>query len=411
MALAVTLLIGGALTGKFAHAGYASFVIDQHSGEVLHETNADDLNYPASLTKMMTLYLLFEALGEKRITLQDEMTVSARAASRPPSRLDLKRGDRIKVEDAILALVTKSANDVASTVAEALAPDEKAFAVKMTQKARALGMASTVFRNASGLPNREQVSTARDMAKLAIALRRDFPNYYAYFGTQEFEYAGQVHENHNHLLGLYDGADGIKTGFIGASGFNVVVSAERDGRRLVTVLFGGNTARKRDTRAMELLDAGFGLADLPPEKEGQKRSLIARADPLLGEVDKDDGTTDQGDAEDHPRKIASKKKGAGHSAIKEVAEVGGRWGIQVGAYASQSAARNAAERISDQLANLVTDGIERFRPFKTKHGKTLYRAQLVGLEKANAEQACKVLKANKQTCLVITAKQRQLVRN
>ena len=207
--LVAVLLVGGP---RPAFAKYASLVMDAETGRVIHEINADTRNYPASLTKMMTMYLVFEALESELWTANSKLRVSARAARQPASRLGLRRGQRITVEDAILALVTKSANDVATVIAENMSGSERGFALKMTAKARTLGMYRTTFRNASGLPHRGQLSTARDMGVLARALIRDFPVYYRYFSIQRFAYGGVVHRNHNKLLTSYDGADGIKTG-------------------------------------------------------------------------------------------------------------------------------------------------------------------------------------------------------
>ncbi|MGH6946808.1 MAG: D-alanyl-D-alanine carboxypeptidase family protein [Kiloniellales bacterium] len=244
---------------------YASIVVDVASGQVLYERHADTRAYPASLTKMMTLYLMFEALESGRLSLKRELPVSARAAGMPPSKLGLVKGQTITVENVILALVTKSANDAAVVAAEALAGTEIAFAKEMTRKARELGMTQTTFRNASGLPNRAQRSTARDMAKLGTALIRHFPSYYHYFSTPQFTYRGRTYKNHNSLLDDYPGADGIKTGYIRASGFNLVASVVRDGRRIIAVVFGGKTPRSRDVHMADLLDEGFvKVASLPP---------------------------------------------------------------------------------------------------------------------------------------------------
>ncbi|MEE8227538.1 MAG: D-alanyl-D-alanine carboxypeptidase family protein, partial [Kiloniellales bacterium] len=240
-----------------AQARYAALVIDADSGRVLYEVNADTRNYPASLTKMMTLYLLFEALEEGRLTADQPLTVSRRAAGMPASKLGLKRGQSIRVEDAILVLVTKSANDVAVVVAEALAGKETQFARLMTRKAKALGMTRTNFRNASGLYHRSQLSTARDMAILAQALMRDFPARYKAFSTRSFTYNGRSYRNHNKLLRTYKGTDGLKTGYIAASGYNLAASAKRDGHRVIAVVFGGKTARSRDRQVAKLLDRGF----------------------------------------------------------------------------------------------------------------------------------------------------------
>lgn len=219
-------------------AGYASIVIDAQSGSVLHETNADTQNYPASLVKMMTLYLAFEALTGNRIRLDHQLVASAHAVSMAPSRLGLGRGQRIRAKEAILAIVTKSANDAAVVLSEGLGESEFKFVQMMNEKARELGMTRTVFRNATGLPNRRQVSTARDMATLARALLRDFPGYYHYFSVTEFHYGNHTYRNHNRLIESYAGADGIKTGYTRASGFNLAASVKRGGHRLIAVVLG-----------------------------------------------------------------------------------------------------------------------------------------------------------------------------
>ena len=254
-------------TSESVEAKYASIVIDFDSGQVLHEENADTRNYPASLTKMMTLYMLFEALAEGRVSMSTKMPVSARAAGMTPTKLGLPRGSSIAVEKAILALAVKSANDVATVVAEHLGGTEIEFARMMTEKARAIGMTNTTFRNASGLPNRGQLSTARDMARLSIALIKHYPQYYSYFANKSFTHNGRTYSGHNNLLDDYEGTDGIKTGYIRASGFNLAASVVRDGRRLIAVVFGGRTARTRDAHMVKLLDRGYIRAaqlDVPP---------------------------------------------------------------------------------------------------------------------------------------------------
>ena len=223
-----------------AHANpkYSSIILEESTGKVLFSRNADKKLYPASLTKIMTLYLIFEALQKKQISLSTPMKVSSIASSRSPSKLYLRPNQVITVKNAILALVTKSANDVATVVAEHLSGSEKKFAKKMTRKARALGMKNTIFKNASGLPNRSQVSTARDMSKLAISIRKDFPKFYHYFSRTSFVWKGHKFKNHNKLLSSFNGTDGIKTGYTSASGFNLVTSTERMGIRLIGVVFG-----------------------------------------------------------------------------------------------------------------------------------------------------------------------------
>ena len=232
---------------------YADIVVDGNSGAILHASNPDALRHPASLTKVMTLYLLFEQLEAGRFKLDSPLEVSEHAAIQSPTKLGLKDGQTIKVEDAIKGIVTRSANDAAVVVAENIAGDEESFAKLMTRKAQALGMAHTVYRNASGLPNDEQVTTARDQALLGRAIQERFPRHYKYFSIRSFEFRGEEIGNHNRLLGSVEGVDGIKTGYIGASGFNIITSVHRDNRYLVAVVFGGSSASSRDERMRELI--------------------------------------------------------------------------------------------------------------------------------------------------------------
>ena len=244
---------------------YAALVMNAETNEILHSRNADDARYPASLTKVMTLYLLFDAINAGEVSLSDKMLVSRNAAAQPPSNLKLKAGSRIRVEDAILALVTKSANDVAVVVAEHLGGTEKKFAVQMTGKARDLGLNNTTFKNASGLPNTAQVTTAYDLALLADALLEQHGQYYHYFQNDKFSWGRMVYNNHNDLIGDVDGVDGIKTGYTRASGFNLMTSAERDGQRVIVVMLGGATAKSRNAHVEDLVEAAFAaLTAYPP---------------------------------------------------------------------------------------------------------------------------------------------------
>ncbi|MEP9353213.1 D-alanyl-D-alanine carboxypeptidase [Xanthobacter sp. KR7-65] len=240
--------------------GSAAIIVDANTGKVLYEENADALRHPASVTKIMTLYLLFEQLEAGNFKLDSKLDVSAKAASQQPSKLDVKPGATIEVEDAIKALVTRSANDVAVVIAENVAGSESAFAEAMTEKARALGMSRTVFRNASGLPNPNQVTTARDLSVLGRAIQDRFPKYYKYFSTRTFYYRGQAIGNHNRLLGRIEGVDGIKTGYTQASGFNLVTSIKRDGRYLVGVVLGGSSGGSRDARMTSLITQNLNVA-------------------------------------------------------------------------------------------------------------------------------------------------------
>jgi D-alanyl-D-alanine carboxypeptidase len=233
---------------------YASIVIDVNSGKTLQATNADAPRFPASVTKVMTLYMLFEQIERGRFTLETPLKVSAFAARQAPSKIGFDPGETIEVEEAIKALVTKSANDVAVVVAEAISGDQETFAEQMTRKARALGMSRTTFKNASGLPNPEQVTTARDLTILGRAIHDRFPKYWRYFQTRNFEYAGRNYRNHNRLLGRVDGVDGIKTGYTRASGFNLLTSARDGNRHLMAVVLGGRSGRIRDAQMASLIE-------------------------------------------------------------------------------------------------------------------------------------------------------------
>lgn len=242
------------LLGTAEVRGHSVYVADMITGKALFEENAEALRFPASLTKMMTLFLLFEEVEAGRLALSDELPVSQEAASRPPSKLGLKAGSTIRVTDAAQAMAIKSANDVAVVVAEAISGSEQAFAQKMTARARELGMYRTRFVNASGLPDPMQVSTARDIAILGRALKTRFPRFAPYFRAEEFTYNGRRYEATNDLLGTVRGVDGIKTGYIRASGFHLAVSVRRGGRRLIVVVMGGKTGRERDREVTELIE-------------------------------------------------------------------------------------------------------------------------------------------------------------
>ncbi len=445
------LVISQVFSAEEAQARYASIVIDAETGEVLRSRSADVRRYPASLTKMMTLYLLFEAIDEGKLSLDSKLKVPKRAAGQSPSKLGLRAGSTIRAEDAIKSLIVKSANDIAVVVAEALGGTEIEFARIMTRKAQELGMSRTTFRNASGLPNRKQRSTARDMSRLAQALMRDFPDRYHYFDDQRFSYKGRVHRTPNKLLARYRGMDGIKTGYIRASGFNLVASAERDGRRVIAVVFGGKTPNSRNAHMANLLDLGFtriaendakrgrvryagiprppagsGLAApatrfkpaaimvaaaQPPElAEGAAAPL---AEPIESPSQAPRPALEPVEVVSGPLPPPSKSVAATLAVVDSViatesssakkaaaaSTVDGPWGVQVGSYESVTAAEIAMRRASAR-APLLNDAAATLTP-RTDGRSTLYRARFLGLYKNDANRACEKLRTAPMPCTVI----------
>ncbi len=295
-----------------ASPSFSAIVVDANSGQTLYSAYEDGLRHPASITKVMTLYLLFEELDRGAITLRTQIPISEHAAAQEPSKLGLSPGATISVEDAIKAVVTRSANDVAVAIAEAIGQTEDNFAGMMTRKAHELGMSSTLYRNASGLPNDEQVTTARDLTILGRSIEDRFPRYFRYFSTAEFDYDGEVIGNHNHLLGRVDGVDGIKTGYTRASGFNLLTSVHRDGRSLIAVVMGGRTAAARD-RIMENL-----IADHLAE------GSTARAASMVADAAPDNKTGDRAGPREQPpvrpRPVAAPVRVAARDAEPSIAE-------------------------------------------------------------------------------------------
>jgi len=255
---------------SMAHAGDAAIVINEADGQVITAVNADEPNHPASLAKMMTLYLAFQAVQNGTLKMDQELPVSSWAASKAPTKLDLRSGQTITVEDCVLGMITKSANDAATVVAEGLGGNESHFVEMMNAQAQLLGMSNTRFANASGLPDPEDTTTARDMSKLAMALYHDFPQYSHYFSTKDFMFRGRLVRGHNNLMDKYPGMDGLKTGFTNAAGYNLASTAVKDGRRLFSVVMGGRTAASRDRLMARLLDDGFENQETPA-------SLVAQA--------------------------------------------------------------------------------------------------------------------------------------
>jgi D-alanyl-D-alanine carboxypeptidase len=360
---------------QIGSARYSSIVVDAGSGDVLEEVNADQPRHPASLTKMMTLYLTFEALRDRRIALDQAVPVSPHAASMEPSKLGLLPGSRLTVEQAILGLVTKSANDAASALGELLGGSEDRFAQMMTLRARALGMGHSTFMNASGLPDPDQWTTARDLAILSRRLINDFPGFYSYFSTPSFAWHRQVIFNHDNMLRTYPGADGLKTGYTEASGHNLVTSALRGGVRLVGVVLGASTNGERDIHMASLLDHGFEQMDVPvfrkPVQMASRVTLIASA--RAAEV---------------TRPLPSRT----HAA---------NWTVQVGTFATEAAARSAAMAARRD----AEAGEARVEPTRLR-ARTTWRAQVTGLTQSDAQDACSG--RPKGACVVIRPDSRQV---
>jgi D-alanyl-D-alanine carboxypeptidase len=388
---------------------YASIVVDANTGEVLHAVNADTRTYPASTAKIMTLYLLFEALERGKVRMDTPLRVSDRAASQAPSKLGIEAGRTVSVRDAMLALVTKSANDMAVVVAEALAGSEEAFAEQMTRRARALGMRATRFRNASGLPDPDQVTTARDLAILGMAVLRDFPRQYQVFSVHDFVYEGAVHNNHNKLLGRYPGVDGIKTGYIRASGFNLVASAEREGRRLVAVVLGGNAPGWRDVHMMQLLDKAFDKR--PPvqvaKAEARQPAPIARElkrrpgqpapEPVIATATPQ--PPEPAYAEDLDMDQPTIADLISDDAAEAIA-ASGNWGVQVGAFKQADNARRAADDARRLLGGALNGARPVVEETRSRAG-SLYQARLVGMTEGEARAACREFKKKKLACLAV----------
>ena len=259
-------------------ARFSALVVDASNGHILYEKNANGSRYPASLTKMMTLYLTFDALKKGKLKMSDTLAVSEKAASQPQTNISLDAGDRLPVKTAIESLIVRSANDSSVVLAEALGGSTWNFALLMTQKARALGMKDTTFRNPNGLPDDQQVTTAYDMARLGIALRRDFPQYFPMFKIQSFSYDGVTYPGHNRVMARYAGADGIKTGYIRASGFNLVTSVRKDGYNLVAVIMGGSSSTARDNAMINMLDRTFAQLESKQKVLSQNQVIMPAND-------------------------------------------------------------------------------------------------------------------------------------
>ena len=369
---------------KPSYGKYASIIMNEKSGKVYHSINADTRNYPASLTKIMTIYMIFEKLKNKKIKMNTKLKVSKRASRQPPSKLGLYPGQKITVKQAILALVTKSANDVATVVAENFEKTERRFAYKMTRKAKSIGLTRTIFRNASGLPNKGQLSTARDMAKLAVAIRKNFPEFFYFFNKKSFVFNGIEYRNHNNLLGSYFGTDGIKTGYTNASGFNLVASVERNGQRIIGVVFGGKTARTRDKHMVKLLNKFI------------KTPVVRTA--KLSEI-----PSQRPDFISYP--VVKKPKNFSVYTVSESED----WFIQIGAFKNKLnahiAAKKARNAAPEQLGNLPASLQKVNKPLENlKVNKPLWRVRFIELAENQARSVCAELWSSGLSCIPLPQK-------
>ena len=346
------------LSSSVSFAKKAAIVIDFDTKEVLFEVNANTKNYPASLTKIMTLYILFDQIEKKLLTNETKLKVSKNASSRSPSKLYLEAGSSIKVEDAIMALIIKSANDVATVVAENISGTEKEFAKVMTSYARNLGMTNTTFKNASGLPNRAQLTTARDISILSHALITNFPEKYKLFSKQKFTYNGKTYKTHNKLMLSYEGADGIKTGYIRASGFQLAFSAVRNNKRLVGVIFGGDTGKQRDRSLKIIMDKEF--TELGINKKITKSVIVKK----------------------ETKKIKTNS-----------------YSIVVGTFKYRNSAEKQLKLIKSKYPKTTTAKKANIVLIKVS-GKQLYESRFENFSKKEAYTACKRLKKYNRDCFV-----------
>ncbi|MFI4966429.1 MAG: D-alanyl-D-alanine carboxypeptidase [Caulobacterales bacterium] len=384
---------------------YAAIVVDAKSGEILYAKHADSPRYPASITKIMTLYLTFEALASGKLHPEDRVVFSPHAAAQAPSKLGVRAGDSISVTEAIESMTTLSANDAAVAMGEKLAGTESRFAALMTLRAQELGMQNTHFSNANGLPDSRNIATARDIAILSRAVMRDYPQYYHYFSLEGFNFRGRQINSHNHLLG--PGVDGLKTGFTNASGFNIAISGVRDNRRLIVVVMGGPTRVSRDENAEDLLLTGFNV--LHRRAMGEKIVVAQNmfGPELSGPVVRP--PSEQGDGDQSALKIeltgapAAKagrieieKPRKGRTAKGESRAAKARWAVQVGEFHSKSEAHAQVALVEKKFAEHF-DGA---RGGTDKAGRR-YKAVFTGFSETDAKDACRALKARRLACLVI----------
>lgn len=393
--IAFVLLFAAALLGsKTVAASTSSIMINAENGSVMYESNADALRYPASLTKLMTLYITFNALENGHLKLSDKLKVSRVAAGRSPSKLGVRAGETISVDDAIKAVIVKSANDCATVLAEHFSKNEAEFAVLMTQAAKKLGMTHTVFKNASGLPNSKQKTTARDMSKLAMAVYHHFPQYYQRFSMKSFKYKGQTITGHNHLLDTFSGADGMKTGYTAASGYNIITSAKRGGKRVIAVTMGHKYLNDRDKKAALMMDKGLielkksGRVDVA----GLREAIDGKSMPVRY-AQKNSVS---------PVKNKPQTQNFARSGVAPVQKSvsNGRYALQVGAFSDYKRAKNYALSVKNNLARKYAVYNIKVEKVQTGNG-TMYRSKVVGLAKNTATQICSNMKRQNKNCLVV----------
>ena len=440
--MAMLVFVCGQAPHAAANTKYASIVMDADTGLIISSRHADVKRHPASLVKIMTVMMAFEAIEQGTLSLRDRAPISRHAASMIPSKLHLPVGSSIRVEDAIYSLVTKSANDVAVALAEKIGGTEGRFANLMTQRARQIGMSSTTFKNASGLHHKNQVTTARDMAILGQYLLRTYPQYYHYFSTRNFKYQGKSYHNHNRLMESYSGMDGIKTGYINASGFNLMASVKRGDRRLIGVVFGGRTSRSRNDHMKTLLDRGFGRMEtitiaqnvpVPPRKPFHTMQLAAFVPQAGREVASrfadfntrmmqsktmgdlmGQGDINEGDINEQASHIASLSPQSGTIQAQPLRAVDGNvdqakalikarttshmntdpaqaWSIQVGAFSSRLRTDDVIRSARTHLPPSLVNAQSVIVPLKTSQG-WIFRGRFTGLTRAQATEACQYLK-------------------
>lgn len=360
--------------------------IDGSNGKILYSWNADAPRHPASLTKLMTLYLLFDALKQGKLTLASQLEFSAHAAGQAPTNLRVKSGQHIRVDDAIRAILVHSANDVAVAIAEKLGGTELRFAQMMTERARTLGMKHTFFHNVSGLPDPLQLTSASDMAILARHIAYDFPQYYHFFATPTFTYQGNHYRTFDQLIGRYQGADGMKTGYTAASGFNLVSSVVRNGRHIIAVIMGGRTGKQRDLEMQGLLDAVFAAAERHPQAiasihvpwQSASNQLAVAAQPI-------------------PLPVPRPAKPNAIAASSSPAE-SGNWAIQIGAFDDRATARAKLIDYAEKAGAILDDADHIVAPFQGAEGQMLYRARFGPFHQQQARQLCDRLMQHGQTC-------------